>query len=364
MKYQGTPDYQHSTAPKIGVLLTNLGTPEAPTKQALRPYLKQFLSDPRVVEVPRVLWWLILNGIILNTRPKRSAEAYETVWTDRGSPLLYHLEDQVAAVSQQLHAEFGEQIVVRGAMRYGSPSIPDVLQSLFDEGVQRLVVLPLYPQYGGPTTASTFDEMATDFMARRWLPDLRFISSYHDHPEYIAALAGSIKDHWAHHPRADKLVFSYHGMPKRYLLEGDPYHCQCHKTTRLVAEELGLQTHEYMTTFQSRFGREEWLKPYTDETLKAFPEQGIESVQVICPGFSADCLETIEEIGEENREYFMEAGGKRYEYIPCLNADPAHIDMIVTLVKNELSGWQAQRYDATLTQSEYINLLEQSESAA
>ena len=354
MKYRGQADYDHATTPLTGVLLTNLGTPDAPTKQALRPYLKQFLSDPRVVEVPRVIWWLILNGIILNTRPKRSAEAYTEVWTERGSPLLYHLEDQVKGVEAQLRATMGEAVMVRGAMRYGNPSISSVLEEMANAGVQRLVVLPLYPQYGGPTTGSTFDDLADDFRARRWLPDLRFVSSYHDDPRYISAVSDSIKRHWDQHGRADKLIFSYHGMPKRYLLNGDPYHCQCHKTTRLVAEQLALSAGEFMTTFQSRFGREEWLKPYTDETLKLLPESGTRSVQVICPGFSADCLETIEEIGIENRDYFLEAGGERYEYIPCLNAEPQHIDALVARINDELAGWQGRHFDAQQSKNDAL----------
>ena len=224
-------------------------------------------------------------------------------------------------------------------MRYGNPSIPSVLQDLFSAGVQRLVVLPLYPQYAGPTTGSTFDEVASDFMRRRWLPDFRFIANYCDDPGYINAIATSIREHWQQHGRADKLVFSYHGSPQRYLVNGDPYHCQCHKTTRLVAEALDLAPDDYLSTFQSRFGREEWLKPYTDETLKALPEAGVKSLQIICPGFSADCLETIEEIGMENRDIFLEAGGTRYEYIPCLNAQDGHLAALTDLINDELSGW-------------------------
>jgi len=339
MKYVGQSDYQHASEPRIGVLLTNLGTPEAPTAKALRPYLKQFLWDPRVVEVPRPIWWLILNGIILNTRPKRSAEAYQTVWTERGSPLLMHLEDQVAGVEQSLASRFGDRFIVRGAMRYGAPAIHRVLDEMFEAGMEQLVVLPLYPQYGGPTTGSTYDEVSSALTHRRWLPSLRFVSSYHDAPGYIEAVANSIEAHWRTHGRADKLILSYHGMPKRYLTEGDPYHCQCHKTSRLIGEQLGLCTSEMITTFQSRFGREEWLQPYTDETLRALPEQGVAAVQVVCPGFSADCLETIEEIGMENRDTFLEAGGSRYEYIPCLNAEPSHIAALTDLVAAEVTGW-------------------------
>jgi len=339
MNYLGQSGYEHASSPLVGVLLTNLGTPEAPTAKALKPYLKQFLWDPRVVEVPRPIWWLILNGIILNTRPKRSAEAYRAVWTERGSPLLAHLEDQVSGVRERLKERFGDRFIVRGAMRYGSPAIADVLGEMFDAGMQKLVILPLYPQYGGPTTGSTFDEVSQDLTRRRWLPAVRFISSYHDDHRYIAAVADSIRAHWAEHGRADKLVLSYHGMPKRYLLEGDPYHCQCHKTSRLIGEALALSEGDMITTFQSRFGREEWLQPYTDETLSALPEQGITAVQVVCPGFSADCLETIEEIGMENRDTFLGAGGTRYEYIPCLNASPIHLDALTDLVADELTGW-------------------------
>lgn len=340
MKYISNKQFSHAQADKIGVLISNLGTPAAPTKKALRPYLKQFLSDPRVVEVPRLIWFFILNLIILNIRPAKSAEAYATVWTEQGSPLLTHTQDQAAALAKSLSERYGDNVIVEYAMRYGQPSIADGIDKLLAAGARKLLVLPLYPQYSGATTGSTFDAIAEDFVQRRWLPDFRFISHYHDRPEYIDILAASIEQHWQQHGRADKLIFTYHGVPKRYLLNGDPYHCECHKTTRLVAEKLGLSKTQYMTTFQSRFGREEWLKPYTDETLKSLPAQGVKSVQMICPGFSADCLETIEEIGEENREYFMHAGGERYEYIACLNSSPAHIEMLANLVSDNLQGWQ------------------------
>jgi len=339
MKYIGTENFDHEQAPKVGILLTNLGTPQAPEKKALRTYLKQFLSDPRVVEVPRLLWWLILNGVILNIRPARSAAAYSTVWTERGSPLLFHTRDQSEAMQQRMTALAGDKVIVDFAMRYGEPGIPDVLQSMLARGVRKLLVLPLYPQYSGATGGSTFDAIAQDFTRRRWLPELRFVSHYHDHPAYIAALADSIRAFRAEHGTADKLMFSYHGEPQKYLDKGDPYHCECLKTSRLVAEALGLDKEEYFSAFQSRFGREEWLKPYTDETLKAFPEQGVKSVQVICPGFSADCLETLEEIAVENRDYFLEAGGQRFEYIPCLNATDGHIDALQAIAGDHLGNW-------------------------
>lgn len=339
MKYRGTPDFDHGQRARVGLLLTNLGTPQAPHKQALRPYLKQFLSDPRVVEVPRLLWWLILNGIILNVRPARSAEAYSTVWTDDGSPLLTHTRNQARGVAERLGERYGDRLIVDFAMRYGEPSIGDRLQALFDRGVRKLLVLPLYPQYSGPTGGSTYDAIARDFVGRRWLPDFQFVASYHDHPAYIDALADSVRSHWREHGRAERLLFSYHGEPRRYLDEGDPYHCHCHKTTRLVAQALGLGEGDYQTSFQSRFGREEWLKPYTDDTLRELAADGVRAVQVICPGFSADCLETIEEIGVENRDYFLEAGGERYEYIPCLNDSTPHLDFLADFAAERLAPW-------------------------
>lgn len=345
MKFTGSPTFTHRQQDKIGVLVTNLGTPDAPKTSALRRYLKQFLWDPRVVEVPRPVWWLILHGVILNIRPPRSAKAYATVFTEQGSPLLFHTRNQAQALAKKLNENGHDNLVVDFAMRYGNPSIPSVLQKMMDQGVRQLLVLPLYPQYSASTSASTFDAIAQDFAKRRWLPDFRFVSHYHDFDPFIQAAATRIREHWQQHGRADRLLFSYHGVPKKYLLNGDPYHCECHKTSRLLAQALELGDDEWQTTFQSRFGREEWLKPYTDETLKAMPGQGIKSVQVFCPGFSADCLETIEEIGEENREYFMHAGGERYEYISALNDRPEHIDALATLVEKNLTGWSVETVD-------------------
>jgi protoporphyrin/coproporphyrin ferrochelatase len=340
MRYINTPDYDHNQTDKIGILLTNLGTPDAPTPGALRRYLKQFLSDPRVVEVPRLLWWLVLHGVILRFRPRRSAKAYATVFTDQGSPLLFNTQAQANAIRDQLQQDGRTDLVVEFAMRYGNPGFDTVLESMFKQGVRKLLVLPLYPQYSGSTSASTFDALAHNFMRRRWLPDLRFISHYPDYAPFIAAAAAKIRQHWQQHGQADMLILSYHGIPKRYLTNGDPYHCECYKTSRLIAEQLGLSKAQYMTTFQSRFGREEWLKPYTDETLKNLPAKGIKKVQIFCPGFSADCLETIEEIGEENKDYFLKAGGERYDYISALNAEPQHISALCQLIKDNLHGWQ------------------------
>ena len=339
MKYIGTENFDHEQQPRVGILVTNLGTPQAPEKKALRAYLKEFLSDPRVVEIPRLLWWFILHGVILNIRPARSAASYRTVWTEQGSPLLIHTRDQAEALRASLSAQYGDQVIVDFAMRYGGPSIADVVQGMLTQGVRKLVVLPLYPQYSGSTTGSTFDALAGDFTRRRWLPELRFVTHYHDHPAYIAALADSIRAYRAEHGSADKLMFSFHGVPQRYLDEGDPYHCECLKTARLVAEELGLEKPDYLATFQSRFGREPWLQPYTDETLKGLPAQGVKSIQVVCPGFAADCLETLEEIAVENRDYFLSAGGDRFDYIPCLNSSPAHIASLQQIITEQLSGW-------------------------
>lgn len=340
MKYLANAAFEHAQPRKTGVLITNLGTPEQAEKKAVRRFLREFLSDPRVVEIPRLVWLPILYGIILNVRPARSAAAYAKIWTDRGSPLLLHTHDQAAGLQRALEQGHGDDIVVDYAMRYGEPSLASVLQRMQEQGVDRLVVLPLYPHYSCATTGSTFDAIAANFQQRRWVPDLQFIGSYHDHPQYISAVANSIRQFREQHGSADKLVFSYHGEPRRYLDQGDPYHCQCLKTTRLIATELGLAPEHYITTFQSRFGKAEWLRPYTDETLGQLPKEGTESVQVICPGFAADCLETLEEIAMENRDIFTTAGGKRFEYIPCLNSDAGHITALAAIVEERLAGWR------------------------
>lgn len=348
MRYIGTKNFDHEQTPKVGILLTNLGTPQAPEKKQLRAFLREFLSDPRVVEIPRLLWLFILHGIILNVRPARSAEAYRSVWTEQGSPLMFNTQEQTHALQAVMRERYGDQVVVEFAMRYGTPAIPDVMQQMLAGGVRKLLVLPLYPQYSGSTTGSTFDALAGDFTRRRWLPELRFATHYHDHPAYIAALADSIRSYRAEHGGADKLMFSYHGVPQRYLEQGDPYHCECLKTTRLVAEALELDQAEYITTFQSRFGKAKWLQPYTDATLKTLPGENVKSVQVICPGFAADCLETLEEIAVENRDYFLAAGGENYQYIPCLNSTPQHIAALATLATEQLGNWVESEPEPTL----------------
>ncbi|MFY0665972.1 MAG: ferrochelatase [Natronospirillum sp.] len=340
MKFKGIADYSHAQADKTGILITNLGTPDAAESGAVRRYLREFLSDSRVVEIPKAIWWFILNGIILAIRPARSAKNYRTVWTERGSPLLYHTADQCEAVRAYMKGKYGDDVVVEFAMRYGNPSVTSVLERMQQQGVRRLLVLPMYPQYSATTTASTFDAVAADFAKRRWIPELRFINHYHDFEPYIDAMAAHIQAYQSEHGKPEKLVLSYHGIPKRNLLEGDPYHCECYKTSRLLTEKLGLTRDDVITTFQSRFGKQEWLKPYTDATMQQLGADGVKSIQVFCPGFPSDCLETIEEIGEENREYFEEAGGEHFGYIPALNATPGHIDALTALLEQHLKGWQ------------------------
>jgi ferrochelatase len=337
MKYIGQTEYDHDGAsPRQGILLCNLGTPDAPRPAELRRYLKEFLSDPRVVEIPRLLWWMILNLVILRIRPRRSAKLYESVWTEAGSPLMCYSQGQVKAVKECLSEKYGDIPVVLG-MRYGNPSMAAAIKQLTDQNVRDIIVLPLYPQYAGATTGSTFDAIAKTFTQLRWVPELQFINGYHKSEAYIEALCSTIKRHIDQHGQPDKFVFSYHGTPERYLKNGDPYHCFCHQTTRLVREKLGFDETHVMTTFQSRFGREPWLQPYTDKTLEQLPEDGVKHVAVICPGFSSDCLETIEEINMEARESFIESGGDQFHYIPCLNDDPVHIDALVSILEKRLA---------------------------
>lgn len=339
MKFVGENDYTHGSGEALGILFTNLGTPDAPTPQALRKYLGEFLWDPRVVEIPRPLWWLILNGVILRTRPARSAKLYEKVWTAEGSPLLAIAQRQTQALREVLTQRIKGPVHVELAMRYGNPSIAAGLEKLRAAHARRILVLPLYPQYSATTTASTFDAIADVLKHWRWIPELRTINQYHDDPAYINALTNSIRDAWAQHGQPDKLLFSFHGIPKRNLLLGDPYHCQCQKTARLVAEQLGLKPDQWLLAFQSRFGKAEWLKPYTQQTLEEWGKGGVKNVHVVCPGFSADCLETLEEIDGENRHAYLKAGGERYHYIPALNDRADHVQSLASLVLRHTHGW-------------------------
>jgi ferrochelatase len=338
MQITSSTAFSHDQPTCTGVLLANLGTPDAPTPAALRRYLAEFLWDPRVVELPRPLWWLILHGIILRIRPARSARKYQAIWTEDGSPLLAIGRRQTVAVATALRQRCPGPVRVALGMRYGNPSITSALAELRDAGARRLLVLPLYPQYSATTVASTFDAVAAELRRWRWLPDLRLITHYHDDPAYLDALAASIRTARAEQS-GERLLFSFHGLPKRNLLAGDPYHCECHKTARLVAERLGLQEDQWAVAFQSRFGRAEWLQPYTSELLAAWARAGIKRVDVICPGFAADCLETLEEIALENRAVFLAAGGKHYRYIPALNDAPTHIDMLTRLIVRHAAGW-------------------------
>lgn len=347
--YQGSEGYAHNTSPSTGILITNLGTPDAPTPAALRRYLGEFLWDPRVVDMPRILWWIILHGIILRIRPARSARSYQKVWTEQGSPLLAISKRQAEALQGVLNAKFSGPLVVALGMRYGNPSIPAALQQLQAANVRRLLVLPLYPQYSASTTASTFDAVANVLKTWRWLPELRMVNHYHDEPTYIDSMAQSIREAWETRSEPERLLFSFHGLPKRFLLLGDPYYCECHKTARLIAERLKLADDRWQLTFQSRFGREEWLQPYTDHTLRSLAEAGIKSVDVVCPGFSADCLETLEEIAMENRDIFLKAGGQNYHYIPALNDRPEHIHMLADLIEQHIKTWP--EIDATGNES-------------
>lgn len=340
MPYLGRPAFRHDRPDATGVLLVNLGTPEAPTTGAVRHYLREFLSDPRVVELPRLLWWPILHGFILRTRPSRSARAYQQIWTPEGSPLLQYSRDLAARVGAALGADDSAgRLLVRVAMRYGPPSIPTVLREMQDAGLRRLLVLPLYPQYSATTTASVFDAVFAELRTWRWVPELRTVADYFHDPAHLDLLAARIRAHRATHGDADRLLFSFHGIPERFFRDGDPYFCQCQATAREVAQRLELPRDRWMVSFQSRVGREPWLKPYTDETLKRWPGEGVKSVQVVCPGFAVDCLETIEEIADENRETFLHAGGERYEYIPALNAEADHVDALAGLLRRHLAGW-------------------------
>ena len=339
MRYRGEADFRHDSTAGLGILITNLGTPDAPTPAALRRYLAEFLGDPRVVETPRWLWALILHGIILRIRPRRSAAMYREVWTAEGSPLLTISRAQHRALADALRGQRAGPVTVALGMRYGSPSIAAAMEELRAAGARRLLVLPLYPQYSATTTASTFDAVAEVLKGQRWIPDLRFVTHYHDHPAYIHALVASIRESFAARGTPDRLLFSFHGLPKRYLLAGDPYHCECHKTARLVATELGLPEEGWAVSFQSRVGREEWLRPYTDELLKQWGGEGVGTVQVACPGFAADCLETLEEIEQQNRAFFLESGGGDFHYIPALNDRPDHIAALTRIVTENLQGW-------------------------
>lgn len=338
MAFSPEPSFTHGQPPRTAVLLCNLGTPDAPTPAAVRRYLAEFLSDHRVVEIPRLLWWLILHGIILRFRPAKSAAKYASIWTQEGSPLKLWTEKQ-AKLLQGWLGQRGHHISVRWAMRYGSTSIASQLDALKAEGATRILIVPAYPQYSATTTASVLDAVYAWAQRTRSIPELRFVNHYHDHPRYIGALAQRIEQHWQAHGKPEQLVMSFHGVPERTLHLGDPYHCECFKTARLLAETLGLSKAQYKVTFQSRLGRAQWLQPYTEPTLIEMAKSGTQRVDVVCPGFTSDCLETLEEINQEAREAFLHAGGTTFHYIPCLNDDPAWITALCEITQTHVQGW-------------------------
>ena len=330
--------FEHGQPQRTAVLLTNLGTPDEPSKAAVRRYLAEFLNDRRVVEIARIAWLPVLHGVVLRTRPAVSAEKYKSIWTDAGSPLKVWTEKQAAGLEAALKQR-DHHVTVASAMRYGNPSIGSVLDRLMAEGATRVLVLPAYPQYSAATIASTFDAVSAWSGQQRRLPEFRFVNGYSDDPGYIGALVETIRRHWSAHGQPQRLLMSFHGMPERTLHLGDPYHCECRKTARLVAEALGLSDAQYQVTFQSRFGKAKWLEPATEPTLIALAQAGVERVDVICPGFASDCLETLEEIAIEGRKAFTGAGGKKFHYIQCLNDDADWIAALGYLAERHLAGW-------------------------
>jgi protoporphyrin/coproporphyrin ferrochelatase len=343
-RFSTSASFTHAQAERTAILLLQLGTPEAPKPKEVRAYLKQFLSDTRVVEIPKLVWAIILNGIILNVRPKKSAAKYATVWTDEGSPLSFHTIKQTKLL-KGLMGERGNDIEVVYAMRYGQPSIASVMQGLREKNVTRLLCLPMYPQYAGATTATAFDSVFEELSKWRNQPELRTIRAFSKDDGYLNALAKNIQKTWGFGGKPDKLVMTFHGVPKRTLMLGDPYHCECLVTARLLAEKLQLRKEDYVVTFQSRFGKAEWLQPYTEPTLEALAKSGVRRVDVVCPGFVADCLETLEEIAMEAKEAFIHAGGKDYRYIPCLNESDDWIAALANLAETHMQGWQIKRLD-------------------
>ena len=332
MKFIGEEDFKHQNKQKIGVLVCNLGTPESYQTKDVRKFLRQFLSDGRVVEIPKIIWWFILNFIILTLRPSKSAKLYKSVWTKEGSPLLVLSKKLI----EKLKLVSNHDCEIELAMRYGNPNMEQALLSLKNKNCRKLIILPMFPQYSGTTTGSIFDEVTRILSKWRWVPSLNFINSYHDNDNYIDALAESVSNH-LQKKSPHKIVFTYHGIPKRNFDLGDPYQCYCQKTTRLVAEKLNLKEDEYMTTFQSRFGPAEWLKPYTSDTMEELPKKGIKNILVVAPAFSVDCLETIEEIDQENKEIFLKAGGENFTYVPCLNDSDGQVNFLKQLIDKHSS---------------------------
>lgn len=347
------PKYQHGDQLKVGILLANLGTPDAPTAAALRPYLRQFLSDRRIVEIPKLIWWFILNGIILLIRPRKSAEKYASVWTEEGSPLLVHAKKQATLLRGYLSQKINSPFAVALGMSYGNPSMASAIAELKAQHCDRILVFPLYPQYAASSTASALDAVWRTLLKTRNMPAIRTIRHYHDHPAYIAALADSVREHWRlNGGKPSKLIMSFHGVPKFHLMNGDPYHCECHKTARLLAEALGLTQDEYQLAFQSRFGKQEWLKPYLANTLEQLGKAKTARVDVICPGFSSDCLETLEEIAMEGKHIYQSNGGGEYHYIPALNENDTWIHAMTEIALENLQGWVSADWNSALAEKD------------
>jgi protoporphyrin/coproporphyrin ferrochelatase len=344
LRYISSPDFRQD-AERIGILLVNTGTPESLELRDLRRYLAKFLSDPRVIELPRWLWLPILHGYLLRTRPRRSQAKYRKIWTPQGSPLL--------SLSRELRTQLGSALAQRAlapfsvelGMLYSTPSVADGLLKLQQAGAQRILVLPLFPQYSGAATGAVYDQVARELARWRWLPELRFVADYHDHPGFAAALRDSIQAHWQQHGRTGHLLLSFHGIPEAYFDKGDPYFFKCHRTARLLADELLLKEGEWSVSFQSRLGPSKWLQPYTFEQMTRLPARGVDDVTVVCPGFAVDCLETLEEIAIENRQRFMQSGGRKFEYVPALNASAGHVRFLTDLIGQHVQGWVDTGFD-------------------
>jgi len=335
----------------IGILVVNLGTPDAPTAPAVRRYLREFLSDTRVVELPRMLWWPILNGPILRFRPARSARNYASIWLPDGSPLMVYSQRQCDALQARWDRQFPGQVRVKLAMRYGNPSVAKGMAALRDAGCGRILVVPLYPQYAAATTASTFDAVAKELRKWRAIPEMRMIRDWHAHPAYIGALADSIRAWWQAHGRAERLLITFHGLPESSVLKGDPYRAQCEKTTALLVQALGLADDQWVQSFQSRFGAARWLEPYTDRTLVGLARAGVSRVDAVCPGFAADCVETLQEIALEGKETFLHAGGQELRYIPALNDNPLWIEAFSRILEPHWRDWDAMENFAVSPES-------------
>ena len=359
MKYKSNENYNHGDKRNIGVLLVNLGTPDAPTTRDVRKYLKEFLSDPRIVEIPKIIWWLILNLIILNIRPRKSKKLYEKIWLEDGSPLLVNSKKIIEKIKMS-EDSYQKNLIIDLAMRYGNPSIKKALENFKKKNVNKISVIPMFPQYSAATTASIFDKISAELTTWRNLPDIRFLSSYHDDKNYIDACVNRIKTYWEKKGKSNQLIFSFHGLPQINLFKGDPYHCYCQKTARLIAEKLNISKNEYSVTFQSRFGTQKWLQPYTDDIIENLAKSRVESIDVFCPGFLCDCLETLEEINMQSRELFFSSGGKSFNYIPALNDSDYNIKAMTEIIKNELNGWDNNNINLEKNRQETKRLYEES----